>query len=180
MKKIKIGYDYTAEQRADFSKQRRKEILQDAEKYILSFRIPCNVSRMEKEGFVNYLHRLFAETYGNKYPMHLSTDERMKLANIDTKPLELMQREFDAHFNNVEDFSIYAETEEAIQRYNAANDLLLAFRNFQKVVTLNNSFSELKLVEATNFAINKANGELKVNIKGFVLNENLNTNIYQK
>jgi hypothetical protein len=176
MRKIKIGYDHKAEQRATISKHKQIDTLQKVEKYLSKYNIPVNQEKLVKEGFENYLNRLFSETYSGKFPEYLAIDERLKFAQIDPEPLRVLQKEYNSNYNNQTDFNIYATTKEELTRYTVLTNLLEAWNEF---LNTNPPFEkrrvERELMELIEKALTKnEEGKLTVNLYGYVLNENLN------
>lgn len=174
MKKIKIGYDHKAEQRAIISKQNQIDILQKVEQYLIKYNIPVNIEKLVNEGFENYLKRLFSETYHGKFPEYLAIDERMKIAQIDTNTLQVLQKEYNSNYNNQTDFNIYATTQEELTRYATLTNLLEAWNEFLKTSPpFDIRRVEREWMELIQRAFTRdESGELKVNLYGYVLNKN--------
>ena len=173
MKKFKIGFNEREHQRNEMLKAKQLEYLQEANYFFVKHHLKVDSEKLVKRGFVAYFNSLFAQTYVTKLPEALNAEQRYKLMQIDIKELEKLEDNYRLHapIENP-DFNIYAETDRELQKFESATKLLNAFNEFREVNQVNPSSNRI-LDTLTHNAIFYNSGELKVNIYGWVKNENV-------
>jgi hypothetical protein len=134
-----IGVNQFAEQRDKRNAIRKREILQECVDFFDRHHLPADPLLLHKEGFVNYFHRLYAETYSDNFPAYMTAAERVKMSNVNLDPLNhlweqyaALRTPFDINTQDVpegKDYSIYIDGNDEIY-YDAVCDLLTAIDNF--------------------------------------------------
>lgn len=175
MKKV-IGKDEAGAQRNAYIIQLKKDILKQAIEFFESHNLVIKPQRLENGGFVNAFNELFSSTFLDKLPESINIAQRIKLLDINTTKLEKLQEQYNAYTALPEntDFNIYATTKRQIEKHEACLHLKTAYEHFIKANDkyINSRYSR-HLSDATRDALLFKSGALVINIRGYVLNDEI-------
>lgn len=178
MNKIKkiIGRDEAAAQRNAYVIELRKDIIKEAISFFEGHNLVIKSARLENGNFINAFNELFSSTFLDKLPESINIAQRVKLLGIDITNLEKLQQQYNAYMALPEntDFNIYATTKRQLEKYEACLHLKRSFEDFLKVNDkwINNSYARY-ISDASKDALLWKNGKLQINLRGYILNENI-------
>lgn len=176
MKKVIISTDVEAKKRNTYILELKKDITTKAVQFFKSHSLAVKTSKLENGEFLQVFNELFSSTYLDALPNSIGVAQRMKLLDIDTTRLEQLQREFNSYttLDNDHDYNTYATTPRQLEKYTSVLNLKRSFEEFLIINHnwVNNSYARY-ISDATKDALLWRNGKLEVNIRGYVLNEDI-------
>ena len=119
---------------------------------------------------------MFSETYLSALPEHINIAQRVKLIGIDISPLEKLEEQYNRHIPLSEntDFGVYATNSRQVEKYEACERLKAAYEDFLRINDnyINSRYS-MHVSDATRDALIFRGGKLEVNVRGYVLNDDI-------
>lgn len=144
MQKLKIGYDYAREKDDQQQAERKIKTYSSISSFFYKYDLVAPRENTFKDSFVDEFKIQFEEQHGKTFPKFLSVDQMLKVSEIDISNLIALNEEWHTNRAPVDieskrfgvqsiDYTIYAENEIEVERYNIAIEQIQLIERLDKL-----------------------------------------------